>query len=187
MTGCNIPGAPKSASLGGLTRDGAKEILGPRFNGRGKSIEFETGKIGSGCLYLYENGIENYLLKRGVLKRASSNSIAVSESGAKLIEVAGVSSGEIPTYALRCDAARLSVPIAKIKKLDITGISRDGAIAKVEFIAEWEPNGIGRMFEYDAIPQGELNVKEIYGFSRTEAGVFILRLYDDGWRIERRL
>lgn len=59
--------------------------------------------------------------------------------------------------------------IAKLKEVQITGISGDEYRKEVEFVVVYEPNEVGRFF----IPDSELTKKK----SRT------FKKYDDGWRI----
>jgi hypothetical protein len=62
-----------------------------------------------------------------------------------------------------------SVPVARRQLTGITGISRSGAAADVEFVWKWIPlNEVG-----GALYAGEVQYKSTVGFRR----------YDDGWRI----
>lgn len=69
------------------------------------------------------------------------------------------------------DASRpsTSIPAAKRELIAVTGISKQGNFADVEFTWKWTPaNEVG-----DALYSGDLHYKSTVGF----------REYDDGWRI----
>jgi carbohydrate-selective porin OprB len=62
-----------------------------------------------------------------------------------------------------------AIPVARRELLEITGISKQGNLADVEFIWKWAPlNEVGA-----ALYSGELRYKSTVGF----------RDYDDGWRL----
>jgi len=63
----------------------------------------------------------------------------------------------------------IAIPAAKRELVTVTGISKQGNVADVEFSWKWVAlNEVG-----DALYSGELHYKSIVGF----------RQYDDGWRI----
>lgn len=63
----------------------------------------------------------------------------------------------------------ISIPVARRELIAVTGISKQGAMADVEFTWKWTPlNEIGA-----ALYSGDLHYKSSVGF----------RQYDDGWRI----
>lgn len=63
----------------------------------------------------------------------------------------------------------LSIPVAKREIVAVSGISKQGTVADVEFVWKWAPlNEIGGAFY-----SGDLRYKSTVGF----------RKYDDGWRI----
>ena len=63
----------------------------------------------------------------------------------------------------------VTIPVAKRELVEVTGISKQGNIADVEFTWKWNPlNEIGA-----ALYSGDLHYKSTVGF----------RQYDDGWRI----
>ncbi|MGA9964973.1 MAG: hypothetical protein WBQ10_07200 [Terriglobales bacterium] len=73
----------------------------------------------------------------------------------------------IPTGA--ADAKFFGVPVARRQLIGITGISRNGNAADVDFLWKWVPlNEVGA-----ALYVGGVQYKSTVGF----------RLYDDGWRI----
>jgi hypothetical protein len=64
----------------------------------------------------------------------------------------------------------ITIPVAKRELISVTGVSKQGSIADVEFTWKWLPmNEVG-----DALFSGDLHYKSIVGF----------RQYDDGWRLE---
>ena len=64
----------------------------------------------------------------------------------------------------------ITIPVAKRELIGVTGVSKQGNIADVEFTWKWIPmNEVG-----DALFSGDLRYKSIVGF----------RQYDDGWRLE---
>jgi len=64
----------------------------------------------------------------------------------------------------------ITIPVAKRELIGVTGVSKQGGIADVEFTWKWIPmNEVG-----DALFSGDLRYKSIVGF----------RQYDDGWRVE---
>src|ERR1700757_4340558 len=65
--------------------------------------------------------------------------------------------------------ASLSLPVARKQVVDVTGISKQGNSADVEFLWKWVPlNEVGA-----ALYSGDVHYKSIVGF----------RQYDDGWRL----
>lgn len=63
----------------------------------------------------------------------------------------------------------INIPVARRDLLAVTGISKDGNLADVDFVWKWSPlNEIGA-----ALYSAELHYKSTVGF----------RNYDDGWRI----
>ena len=67
------------------------------------------------------------------------------------------------------DKSSLSIPVARRELLGVTGISKQGAIADVEFTWKWTPlNEVGA-----ALYSGDMHYKSTAGF----------RQFDDGWRI----
>jgi hypothetical protein len=63
----------------------------------------------------------------------------------------------------------ITLPAAKRELITITGISKQGNLADVEFTWKWNPaNEVG-----DALYSGDLHYKSTVGF----------REYDDGWRV----
>jgi hypothetical protein len=67
------------------------------------------------------------------------------------------------------DRPSLAIPVARRKLVSVTGISRQGNIADVDFTWRWVPlNEIGA-----ALYSGDLRYKSTVAF----------RDYDDGWRI----
>jgi hypothetical protein len=73
----------------------------------------------------------------------------------------------IPTAA--ADAKFFGVPVARRQLTGITGISKSGKAADVDFLWKWIPlNEVGA-----ALYAGDVQYKATVGF----------RLYDDGWRV----
>jgi hypothetical protein len=67
------------------------------------------------------------------------------------------------------DKALLFIPVAKRQLLGVTGISKQGNVAEVDFVWKWVPlNEVGA-----ALYTGDLHYISTVGF----------RQYDDGWRI----
>lgn len=63
----------------------------------------------------------------------------------------------------------ISIPVAKREIISVTGISKQGSVADVEFTWKWSPlNEIG-----SALYSGDLRYRSTVGF----------RQYDDGWRL----
>jgi hypothetical protein len=63
----------------------------------------------------------------------------------------------------------ISIPVARRTLVEITGISKEGSVADVEFIWKWNPvNEIGA-----ALYSSDVHYRSVVGF----------REYDDGWRI----
>jgi hypothetical protein len=63
----------------------------------------------------------------------------------------------------------ISIPVAKRELVAVTGVSRQGAVADVEFTWKWAPlNEVG-----GALYSGDIHYKSMVGF----------REYDDGWRL----
>lgn len=63
----------------------------------------------------------------------------------------------------------INLPVAKRELVSVTGISKDGSVADVEFTWKWEPlNEVG-----GSLYSSDLRYKSIVGF----------RKYDDGWRL----
>lgn len=70
------------------------------------------------------------------------------------------------------DKALLSIPVAKRELLGVTGISKQGNAADVDFVWKWDPvNEVGA-----ALYSGDLHYISTVGF----------RDYDDGWHILQR-
>ena len=64
----------------------------------------------------------------------------------------------------------ITIPVARRELIGVTGVSKQGAVADVEFTWKWIPlNEVG-----DALFSRDLHYKSIVGF----------RQYDDGWRLE---
>ena len=67
------------------------------------------------------------------------------------------------------EKSSLAIPVARREFLGVSGISKQGNLADVEFIWKWTPlNEVGA-----ALYSGDLHYKSTVGF----------RQYDDGWRI----
>ncbi len=63
----------------------------------------------------------------------------------------------------------MNIPVAKREIVAVTGISKQGTVADVEFVWKWSPlNEIGA-----ALFSGDLRYKSTVGFHK----------YDDGWRV----
>jgi hypothetical protein len=71
--------------------------------------------------------------------------------------------------AADANKSSLSIPVARRELVGVTGISRQGSVADVEFAWKWVPlNEVGA-----ALYSGDVHYQSIVGF----------RQYDDGWRI----
>lgn len=67
------------------------------------------------------------------------------------------------------EKSSLSIPVARRELLGVTGISKQGGVADVEFTWKWAPlNEVGA-----ALYSGDMRYKSTAGF----------RQFDDGWRI----
>lgn len=67
------------------------------------------------------------------------------------------------------EKSSLSIPVARRELLGVTGISKQGGVADVEFTWKWAPlNEVGA-----ALYSGDMHYKSTAGF----------RQFDDGWRI----
>ena len=67
------------------------------------------------------------------------------------------------------DQSSLPIPVARRELLGVTGISRQGTAADVEFTWKWAPmNEVGA-----ALYSGDMHYKSVAGF----------RQFDDGWRV----
>ena len=67
----------------------------------------------------------------------------------------------------------LSLPVARRQLLGVTGVSKQGTSADVEFLWKWVPlNEVGA-----ALYSGDVRYKSVVGF----------RQYDDGWRVAQSI
>ena len=86
-----------------------------------------------------------------------------------LLTPSGVETVRSLVPAQEADKALLFIPVAKRQLLGVTGISKQGKVADVDFLWKWVPlNEVG-----GALYSGDLRYISTVGF----------RDYDDGWRI----
>jgi hypothetical protein len=86
-----------------------------------------------------------------------------------LLTPSGVDTVRTLIPAEEADKALLFIPVAKRELLGVTGISKQGNLAEVDFTWKWVPlNEVGA-----ALYTGDLHYNSTVGF----------REYDDGWRI----
>jgi hypothetical protein len=86
-----------------------------------------------------------------------------------LLTPSGVETIRSLVPADEADKALLFVPVAKRQLLGVTGISKQGNVADVDFVWKWVPlNEVGA-----ALYTGDLHYISTVGF----------RQYDDGWRV----
>jgi hypothetical protein len=86
-----------------------------------------------------------------------------------LLTPSGVETVRSLVPAQEADKALLFIPVAKRQLLGVTGISKQGNVADVDFLWKWVPlNEVG-----GALYSGDLRYISTVGF----------RDYDDGWRI----
>jgi len=86
-----------------------------------------------------------------------------------LLTPSGVDTVRASVPAEEANRALLFIPVARRELLSVTGISRQGSIADVEFMWRWVPlNEMGA-----ALYSGNLHYRSTVGF----------RDYDDGWRL----
>jgi hypothetical protein len=86
-----------------------------------------------------------------------------------LLTPSGVETVRALVPAEEADKALLFIPVAKRELLTVTGISKQGNVADVDFLWKWVPlNEVG-----GALYSGDLHYLSTVGF----------RDYDDGWRI----
>jgi hypothetical protein len=86
-----------------------------------------------------------------------------------LLTPAGVDTVRALVPAEEADKALLFIPVAKRDLVSVTGITKQGNLADVDFLWKWEPlNEVGA-----ALYPGDLHYISTVGF----------RDYDDGWRI----
>src|ERR1035438_244043 len=86
-----------------------------------------------------------------------------------LLTPLGVDTVQALVPAEEADKALLFIPVAKRELLGVTGISKQGNLAEVDFTWKWVPlNEVGA-----ALYTGDLHYNSTVGF----------REYDDGWRI----
>lgn len=86
-----------------------------------------------------------------------------------ILTPAGVDSVRSQVSSEEATKPSISIPVARRELTAVTGISKNGTIADVEFTWKWTPlNEIGA-----ALYSGDLQYKSSVGF----------RQYDDGWRI----
>jgi hypothetical protein len=86
-----------------------------------------------------------------------------------LLTPSGVDTVRALVPAEEADKALLFIPVAKRQLLGVTGISKQGSAADVDFLWKWVPlNEVG-----GALYSGDLHYISTVGF----------RDYDDGWRI----
>jgi hypothetical protein len=86
-----------------------------------------------------------------------------------LLTPSGVETVRSLVPAQEADKALLFIPVAKRQLLGVTGISKQGNVADVDFLWKWLPlNEVG-----GALYSGDLHYISTVGF----------RDYDDGWRI----
>jgi len=86
-----------------------------------------------------------------------------------LLTPSGVETIRALVSAEEASKPSFAIPVARRELLEITGISKQGNLADVEFIWKWAPlNEVGA-----ALYSGELRYKSTVGF----------RDYDDGWRL----
>jgi hypothetical protein len=85
------------------------------------------------------------------------------------LTTSGVETVHAITPANEASRSSLAIPAAKRQIVGVTGISRQGNSADVEFMWKWNPmNEIGA-----ALYSGDVQYKSTVGF----------RQYDDGWRV----
>ena len=86
-----------------------------------------------------------------------------------LLTPSGVDTVRALVPAEEADKSLLFIPVAKRELLGVTGISKQGNLADVDFMWKWVPlNEVGA-----ALYSGDLHYVSTVGF----------RNYDDGWRI----
>jgi len=86
-----------------------------------------------------------------------------------LLTPSGVDTVRVLVPADEADKALLFIPVARRELLGVTGISKQGNVADVDFTWRWVPmNEVGA-----ALYSGDLRYNSTVGF----------REYDDGWRI----
>jgi hypothetical protein len=112
------------------------------------------------------------LQRRGWISATSSAcspGIAPAPCWDVLLTPSGVDTVRTLVAAEDASKPSIAIPAAKRELIAVTGISKQGNFADVEFTWKWVPaNEVG-----DALYSGDLHYKSTVGF----------REYDDGWRI----